>query len=109
MASSGVDLDEAAGLTRECAVLDRAVALARWIGTGKRPVTSAQVLRKADVPAAAAAIGVRVPPKLRTAADITELHGPWSAAVAAGLLRISEGMVCGGAAPGGWPPRDAAL
>jgi len=109
MASSGVDLDEAADLARGCAVLDRAVALARWIGTGKRPVTSAQVLRKADVPAAAAAIGVRVPPKLRTAADITELHGPWSAAVAADLLRISDGTVSGGPALEGWPPGDAAL
>jgi hypothetical protein len=109
MPSSGTDLDEAAGLARECAALGRAVALARWIGTGKRPVTSAQVLRKADAPAAAAAIGVRVPPKLRTAADITELHGPWSTAVAAGLLRISDGMVSSGPVLEGWPPGDAAL
>jgi hypothetical protein len=108
-ATSGADLHEAARLARECAVLDRAVTLARWIGTGKRPVTSSQVLRKADAPAAGAAIGVGVPPTARTAADVMELHGPWSAAVAAGLLRISDGTVAGGPALEAWPPGDAAL
>ncbi len=106
---SGDDLHDAARLARECAVLERAVTLARWMGTGKRPVTSAQVLRKADVPAAGAAIGVRVPPNTRTAADVPELHGPWSAAIATGLLRISDGMVTSGHALEGWPPGDAVL
>ncbi len=72
-------------------------------------MTSAQVLRKADVTAAVAAIGVRVPPNTRTAADVPELHGPWSAAVATGLLRIGDGMVTSGHALEGWPPGDAAL
>jgi hypothetical protein len=79
------------------------------MGTGKRPVTSAQVLRKADVPTAGAAIGVRVPPNTRTAADVPELHGPWSAAIAMGLLRISDRMVTSGHALEGWPPSDAVL
>ena len=56
-------------------------------------MTPAQALRKADAPAAGAAIGVRVPPKTRSAADIPELHGPWSVAVATGLVRISDGTV----------------
>jgi len=72
-------------------------------------VTPAHVLRKADVPAAGAAIGVRVPPKTRSAADLLELHGPWSVAVATGLLQISDGKVTGGQALEGWPPGDAAL
>ncbi len=72
-------------------------------------MTSAQVLRKADVPGAGAAIGVRVPPNTRTAADVPELHGPWSAAIATGLLRISDGMVTSGHALEGWPPGDAVL
>jgi hypothetical protein len=72
-------------------------------------VTPAQVLRKADVPAAGVAIGVRVPPKTRPAADLPELHGPWSVAVATGLLQISDGKVTGGQALEGWPPADAAL
>ena len=108
-ATSRDDLREAASLARKCAVLERAVTLARWIGTGKRPVTPAQVLRKADAPAAGAVIGVRVPPTTRSAADVPELHEPWSAAVAAGLLQISDGMVTGGPALEGWPPGDAAL
>jgi hypothetical protein len=72
-------------------------------------VTPAQALRKADAPAAGAAIGVRVPPKTRSAADIPELHGPWSVAVATGLVRISDGTVTAGQALEGWPPGDAAL
>jgi hypothetical protein len=108
-ATSGDDLHEAARLAGGCAILKRAVALARWIGPEERPVTPAQVLRKADVSAAGAAIGVRVPPSTRTAADVPELHGPWSVAVATGLLRISDGMVTGGQALEGWPPGDAAL
>ena len=31
--------------------MGQAVMLARWIGSGRRPVTAGQVLRKADVPA----------------------------------------------------------
>ena len=65
-----------------------AVTLARWIGTGRRPVTAGRVLRKADVPAAGAALGVDVPPRLRTMAGIRELHRPWCAAVATGLLQV---------------------
>ena len=72
-------------------------------------MTSAQVLRKADVPVAGAAIGVGVPPNTRTAADVPELHGPWSAAIATGLLRIRDGMVTSGQALEGWPPSDAFL
>jgi uncharacterized protein (UPF0147 family) len=89
--------------------LRSAVALARWVGTAERPVTSSQVLRRADAPAAGAAIGVRVPPKIRSAADLPELHGPWTAAVGTGLLLISEGNVSGGPALEGWPPGDATL
>jgi hypothetical protein len=108
-AAPGDDLHETACLAGECAGLRSAVALARWIGTAQRPVTSSEVLRKADVPDAGAAIGVRVPPKIRSAADLPELHGPWTVAVGTGLLRISDGMVTGGQALEGWPPGDATL
>src|SRR6266700_2955796 len=54
MAVSGDELRDAARLARESVVVGRAVTLARWIGTGRRPVTAGQVLRKADVPAAGA-------------------------------------------------------
>jgi hypothetical protein len=83
--------------------------LARWIGTGRRPVTAGLVLRKADVPAAAAAVGVDVPPRLRTMADIRALHRPWCVAVAAGLLQVGGGWVSGGPALGCWPLGDADL
>ena len=41
------ELRDAARLARESVVVANAVTLARWIGTGRRPVTAAQVLRKA--------------------------------------------------------------
>jgi hypothetical protein len=89
--------------------VDRAVALSSWIGTSRRPVTAGQVLRKADVPAAGAALGVDVPSRLRTMADIGALHRPWCVAVATGLLRLGGGWVTGGPALEGWPPDDADL
>jgi hypothetical protein len=106
---SVVDLRDAARLARDCAVMGHAVTLAHWIGTGHRPVTAGQVLRKADAQAAGAALGVDVPPKLRTMADIPGLHRPWCAAIGAGLLRVRDGQVTGGPALEHWPPGDADL
>ncbi len=48
--------------------MGQAVTLVRWIGSGRRPVTAGGVLRKADVPAAGAVLGVDVPTRLRTMA-----------------------------------------
>lgn len=103
------ELREAARLAGECAVVERAVALARWTGTGSRPVTAGQVLRQPDVPAAAAALGVRLPERLRSAADLPELHRPWCVAIAVGLLRVTGGTVTCGHALEGWPPGNAGL
>ena len=61
------------------------------------------MLRKADVPAAGAALGVGVPPRLRTMADIRALHRPWCAAIATGLLQVGDGSVTAG------PALDAVL
>lgn len=102
-------LRDTARRARECAVIGHAVMLARWIGNGRRPVTPGRVLRKADVPAAGAALGVDVPPRLRTMADIRALHRPWCAAIATGLLQVGDGSVTAGPALGCWPPDDADL
>jgi len=102
-------LRDAARLARECAVIGHAVTLARWIGNGSRPVTAGRVLRKADIPAAGAALGVDVPPRLRTMADIRALYRPWCAAIATGLLQVGDGSVTAGPALKGWPPDDADL
>jgi hypothetical protein len=109
MAVSGNVLGDAARLARESVVVGRAVTLARWIGTGRRPVTAGQVLRKVDVPAAGSAVGVDVPPRLRTMADIRGLHRPWCVAVATGLLQVGGGWVTAGPALERWPPGDADL
>src|SRR6266571_8625170 len=100
--ASGDDLRDAARLARECMVMGRAVALGQWIGTSARRVTAGQVLRKAEVPAAGAALGVLVPPRVRTMADVRALHRPWCVAVATGLLQVGEGKVTGGPALECW-------
>ncbi len=105
--TSGDDLHDAALLARECAIMTQAVALARWIRSGRRPVTPMKVLRKSDVPPAAAMLGVRMPERLRTASDLPGLHHPWCVAVAAGLLRVADGAVTAGPAIEAWPPADA--
>ena len=56
----------------------RAVALAGWLAdSGPRLLTGREVLRKPDVPAAAAVIGVKAPQALRSAADVPDLHRAW--------------------------------
>src|SRR5712691_7152565 len=109
MAVSGDEIRDAARFARESVAVGRAIMLARWIGTGRRPLTPGQVLRKADVPAAGAALGVDVPPRLRTMTDIRALHRPWCTAVATGLLQVGDGWVIAGPALEGWPPGDADL
>ena len=61
--------------------------LAGWVGQGRR-VTPKGVLRPADVPAAADALGVSVPTRIRTAADVEVIHRPWVAAQALELIRV---------------------
>lgn len=93
----------------ECTVIRRAVALGQWAGPGGRALTGVGVLRKPDVPAACATIGVALPERFRSAGDIKALNRPWSVAVALGLLTVSGGRASGGPALGEWPPSDAAL
>ena len=88
--------------------MTEAVGLGRWISTaGPRPVTPRRVLRKPDLPAAAAVIGVPMPARLRTAADVPAIHRPWCLALATGLLRVEDGTVSTGPALACWPPADA--
>ena len=87
--------------------MTRAVALGQWISTvGPRQVTPRRVLRKSDLPAAAAVIGAPLPARLRTAADVPAIHRPWCLALAAGLLRVEDGAVSAGPALTCWPPVD---
>src|SRR5262249_58560735 len=102
MAVSGDEFRDAARLARGSVVVARAVTLARGMGRGRRPVAAGQVLRKADVLAAGAAIGVGVPSRLRTMADIRALHRPWCAAVTTGLLQVGGGWVTAGPALERW-------
>ena len=103
------DVDDPARLARECGAVAQAVKLAHWIGTGARQVTAGEVLRRADVSAAGAALGVRLPAKVRTAADVPALHRPWCTGVATGLLQISDGEVRCGPAMAHWPPADGEM
>jgi hypothetical protein len=64
------------------------------------------VLRKQDVPAAAAIIGVKAPQTVRSAADLPELHLAWCAAVGMGLLTVEGGKASGGPELKSWPPDD---
>jgi hypothetical protein len=101
---SGVEsAGEVAKLAEECAVIRRAVALARWTGPEGKALTGAGALRKPLVPSACAAIGLRLPERFRSAADIPGLHRPWTVALALGLLEASRGRVVAGPALDGWP------
>jgi len=71
-----------------CLLITRARRLVDWVGEGK-PVTTKGVLRPADVAAVGTALGVTVPARVRTAADVEAIHWPWVAAEAIGWLRVS--------------------
>jgi hypothetical protein len=103
---AGVDVEVAAGLARECAVMVQAYRLARWVGESPRPVTAGGVLRRSDVAGAGAVLGVAVPEKVRTAADVPALHRPWSVALSAGLLELGGGMVMARPMLQQWPAVD---
>lgn len=96
-------LSDVAKLALDCPVVTQAVALSRWIAeSGPRPLTPRQVLRKPDIPVAAAVIGVAPPESPRTAADGPALNRPWNLALDTGLLRADGGMVTGGPALATW-------
>jgi hypothetical protein len=95
-----------AALAAKSAVLRRAASLAGWAGGGKRALTAKGVLRKQDVPTAAAIIGVKAPQAVRSAADLPELHLAWCAAVGMGLLTVEGGKASGGPELKSWPPDD---
>jgi len=100
-------LSDVAQLALGSPVVTQAVALSRWIAaSGPRPLTPQQVLRRPDVPAAAAVIGVVPPEKPRTAADILALNRPWNVAMDTGLLRADGSTVTAGPALASWPPED---
>jgi len=95
-----------AALAAKSAVLRRAASLAGWAGGGKRILTAKGVLRKQDVPAAAAIIGVKAPQAVRSAADLRELQVAWCAAIGMGLLTVEGGKASGGPELKNWPPHD---
>ena len=95
-----------AALAAKSAVLRRAASLASWAGGGKRTLTAKGVLRKQDVSAAAAIIGVKAPQAVRSAADLPELHVAWCAAIGMGLLTVEGGKASGGPELKSWPPDD---
>lgn len=89
-------------------MVGQACALARWVGRAGRPVTASRVLRRVDVAPAGSVLGVAVPGRVRTAADVPVLHRPWSFALGAGLLEIEGATVVAGPLLGRWSSLDDA-
>lgn len=76
----------------DAVVLDLARRISDWVGDGK-PVTPKGVLKRGDLRQAAVALGVTLPEKLRSGADVPGWHVPWSAALGAGMLVIERRRV----------------
>ena len=96
---------ELAAAVRECAAFRMAHRLAIWVGTGRR-VTPRHVLRPAEVSAAARALGIAAPARVRTAGDVVALHRPWRIAVTVGFLDIENSHARPGPALAKWPYPD---
>ncbi|GIJ57717.1 hypothetical protein Vau01_052330 [Virgisporangium aurantiacum] len=80
--------------------------MAGWAGAAPRSVTAGGVLRRPDVGAAGAVLGVAVPSKVRTAADVPALHRPWCVAVGMGLLNVDAGKAGAGPELSRWEALD---
>lgn len=72
--------------------MDLARRISDWVGDGK-PVTPKGVLKHGDLREAVVALGVTLPEKFRSGADVPAWHVPWSAALGAGMLVIERGRV----------------
>lgn len=94
---ASADRNALAEAARACTVLRHAHALVEWLGEGK-PVTAKGVLRRADVPRAGRTLGITVPDRVRTAADVPDLHRPWVTARELGLLTVDGGKAVPGPA-----------
>lgn len=108
-ATGAAETNEAGRLADECAVAADARALARWVAKRRRQVTAGGVLRKADIAEAGTLLGVAVPARVRSMADIRGLNRPWRLAVATGLLAVGKNWAEAGPALGSWPPDPADL
>ncbi|WP_219413452.1 plasmid pRiA4b ORF-3 family protein [Pseudonocardia nigra] len=96
---------EVTAAARECAAFRAAHRLAIWVGEGRR-VTPRHVLRPADVSAAARALGIAAPARVRTAGDVVALHRPWRIAMTVGFLDIVDSHARPGPALVSWPDAD---
>ena len=105
MARPSTLTDTIAAAPRDCAAFAAAYRLATWVGEGKR-VTPRHVLRPTDVPAAAMAVGIPTPARIRTASDVLALHRPWRLALTAGFLQIADGHLRPGPTLARWPDPD---
>jgi hypothetical protein len=99
------DIVDLAAAASSCRCVTQAISLAAWVGEGRR-VTPKGVLRPADVPEAASALGIVAPRRIRTAADLPELHRPWRAGLALGLLALDGTRVVPRPAAGRRPAAD---
>jgi hypothetical protein len=82
---------DVAALARSCHLVVTARQLAGWVGPDGRRVTPSGVLRPAEVPEAAAVLGLRVKPPVRRAADFPPVHRGWLMAVATGMIQVASG------------------
>ncbi|MDT0341864.1 plasmid pRiA4b ORF-3 family protein [Streptomyces litchfieldiae] len=86
---------------RSCRLATSARTLATWLGPG-RAVTPAGMPKPSDAPAAAAALGIPAPRRVRRVADIPELGVAWRFARAAGFVSCAGGRGSGAAAEADW-------
>jgi hypothetical protein len=82
---------EAAALARQCGLMTAARSLASWTGPQGRRVTPSGALSPAEVPDAAVALGFRVKPPVRRAADAPQVHRGWLMALGVGMVHVASG------------------
>lgn len=86
---------------RECVTLRHAWRLVDWVAAGKQ-VTGNGLPRRGEIADVGQVLGLGLPDRPRTAADLPELNRPWVAALGVGFLTIENSTARSGPRAAEW-------
>lgn len=81
-----------------CPALEQAQRITAWVGEGRK-LTAGGLPRRPDLPGLAQALGIQVPQRVRTSADLPQVYIPWLTALTLGWIRVEDSTALAGTTP----------
>jgi hypothetical protein len=82
--------EEAIEAPDACTALVQARRITTWAGDGRK-LTARGLPRRPDLPGLAQALDIQVPQRVRTSADLPQVHIPWLTALTLGWITVVDG------------------